>query len=164
MAILCVEAGVVDEVNTAANHVACCKRGSVRLPDAGGAEGVAVISVITVRVLVPTWEMWSVRIRVLCRQWKGEVTQQMIHSWITFKKNKKTHINKSAVKGSEHQSQTYYSGIFSPNYGFENYRCLWPKIRTKEFKKVELPRRSLVLQPSSLQNNSNAVWRCESTK
>lgn len=54
MAILCVEAGVVDEVNTAANHIACCKRGSIRLPGARRAEGVAVISMVTIRVLVPT--------------------------------------------------------------------------------------------------------------
>lgn len=48
MAVLCVEAGVVDEVNAAADHVACRKRGSVGLPGAGRAEGVPVISVVTV--------------------------------------------------------------------------------------------------------------------
>lgn len=31
------------------------------------------------------------------------------------------------------------------------------KLRTTELKNVELPRRSLVLQPSSLRNNSDAV-------
>lgn len=55
VAILCVEACVVDEVDTAANHIACCKRGSVRLPRARRAEGVAVVSVVTIRVFVPTW-------------------------------------------------------------------------------------------------------------
>lgn len=34
VAILGVEAGVVDEVNAAADHVPCCKRGSVGLPGA----------------------------------------------------------------------------------------------------------------------------------
>lgn len=53
MAVLCVEASVVDEVNAAADHVARCKRGSVGLPGAGRAEGVAVVSVVTIRVLVP---------------------------------------------------------------------------------------------------------------
>lgn len=48
VAILCVEAGVVDEVNTAANHVACRKRGSIGLPGARRAEGVAVVAVVTV--------------------------------------------------------------------------------------------------------------------
>lgn len=54
MAILCVETSVVDEVNAAANHVACSERGAVGLPRAGGAERVAVISVVTIRVFVPT--------------------------------------------------------------------------------------------------------------
>lgn len=55
VAVLGVEAGVVDEVDAAANHVARCECGSVWLTGAGGAEGVAVISVVTIRVLVPTW-------------------------------------------------------------------------------------------------------------
>lgn len=55
MAVLGVEAGVVNEVDAAANHVARRERGSVRLAGAGGAEGVAVVSMVTVRVLVPTW-------------------------------------------------------------------------------------------------------------
>lgn len=63
MAILCVEAGVVDEVDAAANHVARRERGSVRLAGARGAEGVAVVSVVTVRVLVPTWKVRRVTMR-----------------------------------------------------------------------------------------------------
>lgn len=57
MAVLGVKAGVVDEVDTAANHVARRERGSVRLASARGAEGVAVVSVVTVRVFVPTWSV-----------------------------------------------------------------------------------------------------------
>lgn len=63
MAVLGVEAGVVDEVDAAANHVARRERGSVRLAGAGGAEGVAVVSVVTVRVLVPTWRERRVTVR-----------------------------------------------------------------------------------------------------
>lgn len=54
MAVLGVEAGVVDEVDAAADHVARGERGSVGLPGAGRAEGVTVVSVVTIRVLVPT--------------------------------------------------------------------------------------------------------------
>lgn len=54
MSVLCVEAGVVDEINAAADHVARRKRGSVRLSRAGGAERVSVVSVVTIRVLVPS--------------------------------------------------------------------------------------------------------------
>ena len=54
MTILCVEAGVVDEVNAAANDIARRKRGSVGLSGARRAKGVAVVSVVTIRVLVPT--------------------------------------------------------------------------------------------------------------
>jgi hypothetical protein len=54
VAILCVETGVVDEVDAAANHVTCRERGAVGLPRAGGAERVAVVSVVTIRVFVPT--------------------------------------------------------------------------------------------------------------
>ena len=53
MAVLGVEAGVVDEVDAAANHVAGGEGGAVGLAGAGGAEGVAVVAVVTVRVLVP---------------------------------------------------------------------------------------------------------------
>lgn len=63
VAVLGVEAGVVDEVHAAANHVARRERGSVRLAGAGGAEGVAVVSVVTVWVLVPTWRVWRVTMR-----------------------------------------------------------------------------------------------------
>lgn len=55
MSVLCVEAGVVDEVDAAANHIASREGGPVRLPGAGRAEGVAVVSVVTIRVLIPTW-------------------------------------------------------------------------------------------------------------
>lgn len=63
VAVLGVKAGVVDEVDAAANHVTRRERGSVRLAGAGGAEGVAVIAVVTVRVLVPTWKVRSVTMR-----------------------------------------------------------------------------------------------------
>lgn len=54
VAVLCVEAGVVDEIYAAANHIACCKRRSIGLPSARRAEGMAIVSVIAIRVLVPT--------------------------------------------------------------------------------------------------------------
>lgn len=54
MAILGVEAGVIDQVDTAADDVARGERGPVRLPRARGAEGVAVVTVVTIRVFIPT--------------------------------------------------------------------------------------------------------------
>jgi len=53
VSVLGVEAGVVDEVDAAANHVARGEGGPVWLAGAGGAEGVAIVAVVTVRVLVP---------------------------------------------------------------------------------------------------------------
>lgn len=54
VSVLRVEAGIVDEVDAAADHVARGKGGPVRLPRARRAERVPVVAVVTVRVLVPT--------------------------------------------------------------------------------------------------------------
>ena len=53
MPILRVEAGVVDEVDTTTDDIISGEGGSVGLPRARGAERVAIIPVITVRVLIP---------------------------------------------------------------------------------------------------------------
>lgn len=54
VSVLGVEAGVVDEVDAATDHVTRSKGRPVRLPRARRAERVPVIAVVTVRVLVPT--------------------------------------------------------------------------------------------------------------
>jgi len=48
VAILCVETGIVDEVHTAANHIACCKCGTIGLSSARRAEGVAVVAMVAI--------------------------------------------------------------------------------------------------------------------
>lgn len=54
VSVLGVEAGVVDEVDAAADDVPGGEGGPVRLPGARRAERVPVVAVIPVRVLVPT--------------------------------------------------------------------------------------------------------------
>lgn len=54
MSVLGVEASVVYEVDAAADDVASGERRAVRLSGARGAERVTVVSVITVRVFIPT--------------------------------------------------------------------------------------------------------------
>lgn len=55
VAVLGVEAGVVDEVDAAADDVARGEGGPVRLARARRAEGVSVVAVVSVRMLVPPW-------------------------------------------------------------------------------------------------------------
>lgn len=54
MAILRVEGGVVNEIYAAADHVAGGEGGSVGLSSATWAETVAIVAVVTVRMLIPT--------------------------------------------------------------------------------------------------------------
>lgn len=54
VAILGVEAGAVDEVDTAANHVSCGECGTIGLTSSGGAEGMPIISMVTVGMFIPT--------------------------------------------------------------------------------------------------------------
>lgn len=54
MAIFCVEAGVVDEVDTAANHIPSGERGAVGLPCPRGTEGVPIISMVPIRMFIPS--------------------------------------------------------------------------------------------------------------
>lgn len=65
MAVLGVEADVVDEIDTAANHVARRERRPIRLARSRRAERVAVVSVVAVRLLVPTCTV-STRAYSLC--------------------------------------------------------------------------------------------------
>lgn len=56
MAILGVEAGAVDEVDTAANHVSCGECGTIGLASPGGTEGMPIIAMVTIGMFIPTCE------------------------------------------------------------------------------------------------------------
>lgn len=56
MAVFRVKRAVIDEIDATADDVARCKSWSVRLARARGAEAVTVVSVIAVRMLVPSWQ------------------------------------------------------------------------------------------------------------
>lgn len=54
MAILGVEAGAIDEVDTAADHIPCGECGTVGLTRSRGAEGMPIIAMVTIGMFVPT--------------------------------------------------------------------------------------------------------------
>lgn len=54
MAILGVEAGAIDEVDTTADHIPCGECGTIRLACPRGAEGMPIIAMVTIGMLVPT--------------------------------------------------------------------------------------------------------------
>lgn len=54
VAILGVEAGAVDEVDTAANHISCGKCGTIWLASPRGAEGMPIITMVTIGMFIPT--------------------------------------------------------------------------------------------------------------
>lgn len=54
MAILGVEAGAIDEIDTTANHISCGERGTIGLPSPRGTERVPIITMVTIGMLVPT--------------------------------------------------------------------------------------------------------------
>lgn len=54
MAIFCVEAGVVDQVDTATNHISSCEGRAVGLSCARGAEGVPIVTVVPIRMFIPS--------------------------------------------------------------------------------------------------------------
>lgn len=56
VAVLGVEARVLDEVHAAADDVARREGRPVRLSRARGAEGVAVVPMVAIRVFVPSWK------------------------------------------------------------------------------------------------------------
>lgn len=56
MSVLGVEACVVDQVHTAANHITRREGGPVRLTGPRGAKGVPIITMVTVGVFVPAWK------------------------------------------------------------------------------------------------------------
>lgn len=66
VAILRVERGVVDQIDAAADHVAGSEGRPVRLTCAGRAKAVAVIAVVTIRVLVPSWQ--PIHVDTVCRE------------------------------------------------------------------------------------------------
>lgn len=71
MAILCVECGVVDQIDAAADHVTGSEGRPIRLTRAGRAEAVAVITMVTIRVLVPSWQ--PVHVDTVCREANAHV-------------------------------------------------------------------------------------------
>lgn len=54
VAILGVEAGTIDEVDTTADHIPCGECGTIRLACPGGAEGMPIIAMVTIGMFVPT--------------------------------------------------------------------------------------------------------------
>lgn len=54
VAILGVEAGAVDEVDAAANHVSCGECGTIGLASPRGAEGMPIIAMVTIGMFIPT--------------------------------------------------------------------------------------------------------------
>ncbi len=58
-AIFGVETSIVDEINTATNHISRCKCRAIWLTSSRGAEGMTVITVVTIGMLVPTWNYIS---------------------------------------------------------------------------------------------------------
>lgn len=54
VAILGVEAGAIDEVDTTADHIPCGECGTIRLACPRGAEGMPIIAMVTIGMFVPT--------------------------------------------------------------------------------------------------------------
>jgi hypothetical protein len=54
VAILGVEAGAIDEVDTAADHVSCGECGTIGLASPRGAEGMPIIAMVSIGMFVPT--------------------------------------------------------------------------------------------------------------
>lgn len=54
VAILGVEAGAIDEVDTTADHITCGECGTIRLARPRGAEGMPIIAMVTIGMFVPT--------------------------------------------------------------------------------------------------------------
>lgn len=59
VAILGVEAGAINEVDTTADHIPCGERGTIRLACPRGAEGMPIIAMVTIGMFVPTCEKES---------------------------------------------------------------------------------------------------------
>ena len=76
VAVLGVETGPVNEVDPASNDVTGSESWPVCLASPGAAEAVAVVTVVTVRVLVPTRKPWG------CR--KGKITSLFCISFSAF--------------------------------------------------------------------------------
>lgn len=54
VAILGVEASAIDEVDAAANHVSCSECGTIGLASPRGAEGMPIITMVTIGMFIPT--------------------------------------------------------------------------------------------------------------
>lgn len=55
MAIFCVEAGIVDEVDTATDDISSCECRAIGLSCPRGTEGMPIITVVPVRMFIPSW-------------------------------------------------------------------------------------------------------------
>ena len=71
MSVFGVEASVIDEIDATADDVTRGESRSVRLPSTGRAKRMTVVTVITVRVLIPTGE--AIHIDPLGRQTDSHV-------------------------------------------------------------------------------------------
>lgn len=54
VAILGVEASAVDEVDAAPNHISCSECGTIGLASPRGAEGMPIITMVTIGMFIPT--------------------------------------------------------------------------------------------------------------
>lgn len=54
VAILGVEAGAIDEVDAAADHISCGECGTIGLASPRGAEGMPIVTMVTIGMFVPT--------------------------------------------------------------------------------------------------------------
>lgn len=54
VAILGVEAGAIDEVDAAANHISCGECRTIGLASPRGAEGMPIITMVTIGMFIPT--------------------------------------------------------------------------------------------------------------
>lgn len=56
MAVFCVEAGIVDQVDTAADDIPSGEGGAVGLPCPRGTEGVPIVTVVPIGMFIPSWK------------------------------------------------------------------------------------------------------------
>ena len=68
-----IEASIVDEIDATSDDVSGGESGTVRLTSAGGAEGVTIIAMVTVRVFVPSGQ--TVHVDALRRKSDSHISE-----------------------------------------------------------------------------------------
>ena len=54
--IFCVKTCVINQINATANDISCCESWTIRFSCSGWAEGVPIISMVTIWILFPTYQ------------------------------------------------------------------------------------------------------------